>query len=244
MQKITSKANERVKHLKRLFTDKDYRNQCREYPVEGLRGLDGLQNLRELYVRDDVAVPKAGDVPVHIVVPEVFNSIADTENSQGIIAVAGMAIQDAAQLQPGKRYLLLDRIQDPGNMGTLIRTACAFGFSGIIVMKGCVDPYAPKVVRSAASALGKIDLFRCDDPAQLSGHTVIGADMNGADAGAYAWPTAFILAIGNEANGLSDGVRALCSGMAAIPIAKDMESLNAAVSAAILMYAATKGRTA
>lgn len=244
MQKITSKANERIKHLKRLFTDKDYRNQCREYPVEGLRAIDGMQSVRELYVRDDVNAPKMGDVPVHIVVPEVFSSIAETENSQGIIAVAGMAVQDVAQLQQGKRYLLLDRIQDPGNMGTLIRTACAFGFSGIIVMKGCVDPYAPKVVRSAASALGKIDLFRCDDPALLSGYTVIGADMIGSDTGAYSWPAAFILAIGNEANGLSDGVRGICSAMAAIPIAKNMESLNAAVSAGILMYAATKGRIA
>jgi TrmH family RNA methyltransferase len=154
-QIITSKDNPRIKHVRKLLADKQYRYQMNEYAIEGVRALDDLRTAKELFVCEGTAVPELQGATVYVVSQHVFAHMTATENGQGIIAVAPLSLSGPDRIDPAGRYVLLDRLQDPGNMGTIIRTACAFALRGIIITPGCVDPFSPKVVRSAAGALGK-----------------------------------------------------------------------------------------
>ena len=236
MIKITSRTNDRIKHLRKLLSYRDYRYEHKEFAVEGPRALEGIKNILELYVREDVNPPDIECAKTYIVSMGAFESAASTENSQGVIAVAGLNILDASVIDKDSKYLLLDRLQDPGNMGTIIRSACAFGFKGVIITPGTVDPFSPKVTRAASGALWKIDVIKTADVESLKDFTVIAADAGGEDAGSFAWPEGFLLAVGNEAGGLSEDIRGLARKTVWIPIQTGMESLNAAVSAGILMY--------
>jgi TrmH family RNA methyltransferase len=140
-------------------------------------------------------------------------------------------------VDPGSRYVFLDRLQDPGNMGTILRTACAFGLKGAILSEGCTDPYAPKVVRAAAGALETLDIIRLNGVEELRGLFVVAADLQGEDLQRFSWPRGFVLVIGNEARGVSPTVKEAAQASVRIPLAC-VESLNAAVSAAIILYVA------
>jgi len=237
---ITSRANPRLKHLKKLIDDRDYRAASGEYAVEGVHALEGMADIRELFVADDVAVPAVNAGQIFVVARAILDQITPTENSQGVVAIAGCTVRDANALNKDARYVLLDRLQDPGNMGTIARACCAFGFQGLIVTPGCVDPFAPKVVRAAAGAVGKLDIIRIASLHELQGHTLIVADRRGQDVGCFAWPGSFILVIGNEGGGPSKEARLAATATVAIPMSGCMESLNAAIAAGILLYCATQ----
>lgn len=239
---ISSRANPRIQHLKKLLRDREYRYAEGQYVVEGLRALDGIARAEAVFVSDDAAVPPVPADEVYIVDREILHQVAATENSQGVLAVLKLDLRDARSIDRRARYVLLDRLQDPGNMGTIIRTAAAFGVKGIIVTAGSVDPFSPKVVRSAAGALRQLEVIGIDRPEQLQDCTVVATDAGGQDIARAVWPQSFILAVGNEANGLSDGIRARASMTVAIPMPGCTESLNAAVAAGIMLYCATKTR--
>jgi len=236
--KLTSKSNDRIKHLKKLLTDRDYRYEQKEFAVEGLRALDGIKDALELYVREDVNPPDLDCKIVYEVSKGAFESAAVTENSQGVIAVAKLNILDASSIDKNSKYILLDRLQDPGNMGTIIRTACALGFKGVITTPGSTDPFSPKVTRAAASALWKIDVIKIENAEELAPFNIIAAETGGEDAAGFVWPDGFLLAVGSEAGGLSPEIKGIAKQTVGIPIKTSMESLNAAVSAGILMYMA------
>ena len=240
MIKITSSANDRIKHLKKLLSDRDYRYEQREFAVEGVKALDDIKNIRELFVREDVDPPEIECPKTYVVSKSAFESAASTENSQGVIAVAGLNILDVSSIDSGSKYALLDKLQDPGNMGTIIRAACAFGYRGVIITPGTVDPFSPKVTRAASGALWKIDVIKAENAESLKSFTVIAAVAGGEDAGKFEWPEGFLLAVGSEAGGLSADIGAIARKKVWIPIRKEMESLNAAVSAGILMYLSAK----
>ncbi len=235
--RITSRSNPRIVHVKKLLADKRYRYERRQYAAEGVRVLDNASAVRELFVCEGVPVPPVPCAAVHAVSPAVFKTISTTEHSQGVVAVLDMRLFGPDRIDRNGRYVLLDRLQDPGNVGTIIRTAGAFGIDGIIVTPGSADPFSPKTVRAAASVMDKIDVIAAD-AAALAGCTVIAADLRGEDARSFPWPDAFVLAIGNEANGISDEVRAVARSVVSLPLSGDIESLNAAVSAAIVLYCA------
>lgn len=237
---LSSLDNPVVKHVKKLLADKSYRYEQREYVAEGVRVLEGLSGIKTLLVRKGVQIPECGAAKIYEVDEKVFYKLSETEHSQGVLAVAEMKILDASAIDPAKRYVLLDRLQDPGNMGTIMRSACAFGRAGVIVTPGSVDPFSPKVVRAAASALGKMDVIMIDGLSGLSGFNVIAADMKGEDLSSFLWPRGFILIIGNEAGGLSDEARAVAGKFVSIPISSCVESLNAAVSGSIILYSASQ----
>ncbi|OGS35908.1 MAG: hypothetical protein A2293_17115 [Elusimicrobia bacterium RIFOXYB2_FULL_49_7] len=236
---ITSRTNARIKHLKKLMADKEYRASCGEYVIEGRRVLDTVRSPLEIYVEENAEVPAIECRKTYRVAAQVFASLASTEHSQGVIVVARIAIKGPDALDPAARYILFDALQDPGNMGSIIRTACAFGIKGVILTPGCVDPFSPKVVRSAASGIEKIDIIRIAALSELEGCTLIGADMGGKALTGFAWPSSFILAIGSEAHGLSPETRRRVSSLISIPMPGAMESLNAAVAAGILLFAAS-----
>ena len=153
---------------------------------------------------------------------------------QGVLAL--VSIPDCTPVQPQGSCLLLDGVSDPGNLGTIIRTANAAGYCDIY-LRNCADPFAPKCVRATMSGIFFVRLHIGEGVLQALGDTpLVCADMGGENVFLFSPPQKFCLVIGSEANGVSVEVRALCKYTVKIPMRHTCESLNAGVSAGILMY--------
>lgn len=170
--------------------------------------------------------------------------LATTETTQGIIAVAGIprvALEDV-QLNGRSLVVVLDAVQDPGNFGTIVRSADAFSAAMIVALPGTVDPWNPKAVRSAAGSSLRVPIVfsKLDEllaHLRVNGATLLGADMAGTSAEqALTGSAPVALALGNEGAGLSDAVRDACDALVSVPIGGAAESLNVGVAAGILMY--------
>jgi RNA methyltransferase, TrmH family len=182
-------------------------------------------------------------IAVQLVTPQEFASAAETESPQGILAIAAIPRRSLADLTltPTARILLLDGLQDPGNAGTMIRTASALGALAAVALPGTVDLWNAKVVRGAMGALfdypafpdtwAALDQFRQQAQLQLWA-----ADSSGDDVATMSPPARLGLIIGNEGSGLSDEGRARADRLVAIPIDPAVESLNAGVAAGILLH--------
>ena len=181
---------------------------------------------------------------------KLFAGLTDAGSGIGILAVIRMPAADltyAESLPAGVNILVLDRIQDPGNLGTMIRTAVAAGYGMILAMKGTADIYSAKVLRATAGMIFEIPVVYVSDAAELSnvlrtsGRRIAVTDPAGGrpyyeeDLGSNT-----ALVIGNEGNGISDDIMALADIRVTLPMKGGIESLNAAVSAAILMYEAVR----
>lgn len=182
-----------------------------------------------------------------------FRRVAQTETSQGVVAVARIhdSAEEALFAEPGANVLVLDRIQDPGNVGTLLRTAEAAGFSGAILMKGSGDAFGPKAVRAAAGSLFRLPLLFLDTAGEATdllrrhGKRVFAADGSGEcdyDDCDLAHDAAVV--IGNEGNGLSEEWLRLADVHMAIPMEGKTESLNAALAGGIILYEAYRQKRA
>jgi TrmH family RNA methyltransferase len=183
-------------------------------------------------------------VTVHEVSEGEFATAADTDAPQGVLAIGEIPERslDSVALPPRARLLFLDGIQDPGNAGTLLRTAAAFGVAATVALPGTVDLWNAKVVRSAVGSLfhhpafsgtwEALDTFRAEHAV-----AVWGADQGGEPLDAVTDPPErMALVVGNEGSGLSEQARARLERRVAIPIARGVESLNVAVAAGILLY--------
>ena len=146
-------------------------------------------------------------------------------------------------VSPKESCLLLDHIADPGNMGAIVRTANAAGYRSVYCI-GCTDPFAPKSVRSSMSGIFFTRLYFGSEEEILGAIDcpIVAGDMQGEDLFSFRAPERYALAIGNEANGLSDTVRLAAAHTVAIPMERSQESLNAAVSAGIIMYTLKYGK--
>lgn len=172
-----------------------------------------------------------------------FASAASTDSPQGVLAVARVPDRKLAELPIADhlRILVLDAVQDPGNVGTLIRTAHALGVHATISLPGTVDVWNAKVVRSAMGSLFRHFVVDAT-PEQLrsfaSDHSVAmwGADVRGEPLGAQPIPRRVALVVGNEGAGLSAEARTACDALVALEINSDVESLNVAVAAGILLH--------
>jgi RNA methyltransferase, TrmH family len=190
--------------------------------------------------------------PVHQVSESQFSYISNAQTPQGIAAVVKLPSDTYTTRLPaniGDKILLLEDIQDPGNTGTLIRTAAAFDFSGVILTDKCADPFSPKVAQATAGAV--LSLWLRTTPQYLElvreleqkDYSVLAADLNGRDAPEVMKKSKFILALGNEATGLSSALLELADHHVKIQIAREKaESLNAAVCGGILMYLSSTKR--
>ena len=234
---ITSATNSKIKHLQKLIRDRKYRYQQARFVAEGYRQLECATDIKDVYLSSAARMPTLDIAPerLHIIDQKIFNRLTDTENSQGVLAVC--ALHYETDLDATKRYVLLDTLQDPGNAGTIIRTAAAFGYDGVIVTNGCVDPFSPKVVRAAMGAVFQCAIVVLQDFSALQNYNVIAADLNGQDVESCKPENAFILAIGSEARGLSPELRSRVGKTVSIPLNNSLvDSLNAAVAAGIIMY--------
>ena len=168
---------------------------------------------------------------------DVFRFLSDEKTPQGVLC--RVKIPQTALAAPTAPCLILDGVADPGNMGAIIRTANAAGYKEIYLVDGCVDAYAPKSVRASMSGIFFTKLYqgsRAEILSTVQGVPVIVADMQGESVFHFSAPEKFALVIGNEANGVSAEMRKAAKYTVKIPMEQTQESLNAAVSAGILMY--------
>ena len=202
-------------------------------------GLFGSQSGRGLV--DEIV---ASGFPMEEVSDREMGVLSDTEHSQGVL----MAVKEppdsfaALEREPAPRVLLLDGVQDPGNVGTLVRAARAFGLSGVIALEGTVDPFNPKVVRASAGALAHIPVHRLpwiEAAAWLEekGVPLLVADAGGEDVKGFELLPSWALAVGNEGMGPREELAAKAAGVLSISMEHGVDSLNAGVAGAILLFA-------
>jgi TrmH family RNA methyltransferase len=192
-------------------------------------------------------LPLFGNFPFRVVTERQFGSLCSTKTPQGILAVIRIpddTYSEKLPSNPGDAILLLEDIQDPGNVGTLIRSAAAFDFTGVILTEKCADPFTPKCVQSTAGSVLSVWLRRRRNYLELvnrlksNQYTVVATDLNGNEEPAILRQRKkVLLALGNEAAGLSQPLRKIADHYVKIPINRDKaESLNVAICGAILMY--------
>ncbi len=190
-------------------------------------------------------LPVGADVPVYTAPEDVFTYVSPLENSPGpLFAVKIPALPETAP----RRVIVLENLQDPGNVGTILRTAAAFGCDLAVLAGECADPYNPKTVRAAMGALFRQRLIELPLSGLAAALRGWGLPLYGAALSADAADvtdtdlSAAAVAVGNEGHGLSRELLDLCDGKIIIPMAPGSESLNAAVAASILLWEMSRGR--
>ncbi|WP_282141445.1 TrmH family RNA methyltransferase [Cytobacillus oceanisediminis] len=245
MKHIQSAKNPKIKEWKKLLTKKE-RDKTETFLVEGFHLVEEAlkaNQIAEIIISENKDMPPGwdyGDIPVTMVTEEIIGQLADTETPQGIIAVCSQ--EPSSEEVKGKRFLLIDAVQDPGNLGTMIRTADAAGIDAVIVGEGSVDAYNPKVLRSAQGSHFHLPVLRgnlSDWIGRLkeSKVPVYGTALeNAREYTKYESSDSFALLVGNEGNGVNKELLANTAANLYIPIFGKSESLNVAVAAGILLY--------
>ena len=236
---ILSRQNPLVKELASL-KEKKGRRRTGTFLVEGHKMVreavtSGMDVVR-LILREDYA-GETYDLPAVRLGRDAFAAVCDEKTPQGIAAEVAIPLRSVQP--PQGRCLLLDGLQDPANVGAIIRTAVAAGYEDVY-LAGCADPFSPKSVRASMSGVFFARIMQGTQEEILSviaGMPVIAADMDGEDVFSYVAPEKFCLAVGSEGSGLSALVRSRADVTVRVPMDARTESLNAAVSAGILMYA-------
>jgi TrmH family RNA methyltransferase len=256
---LSSVNNPHVKYARSLHVRKN-RYRERSFLVEGVRlVLDALDAgavpsrvyLREAFANDQVndAVKRlaTSQVPVHRCTDAVITAIADTQTPQGVVAVFPFPDLPARADLATPLLLVVDGLKDPGNLGTLMRAALGAGVTGLYLSPQTVDPYAPKVVRAAMGAHFRLPLlrFNWDDVPKIMLEC---ANRHAAEACAKVaydqvdWRQPSALMVGSEAVGLSKEARTLATRSVAIPLSGGLESLNAGIAGAVILFEAARQR--
>lgn len=248
---IESNSNKKIKELAALQRSKKERTQAGLFVLEGDRIIrDAILTRKELvdnvYVSASYASAKGLPVDNAVIVADsVLSHVCDTVTDQGILATVRQEplLRSEDELMQKDRILVLEDIQDPGNLGTIVRTAEAAGIEAVIMSSGTVDIFSPKVVRSTMGSLLRVpftysrDILETVKSLRESGHTVYAAHLKGAsDMRKTPFDPRRAIIIGNEGRGISEPVALLADKRVFIPMQGEVESLNAAVAAAILMY--------
>ena len=246
MDRITSRTNPRIQRARSLRESK-YRKQTGCHFVEGDKlvreALSSGVELETVFVREGYAGPVDFPCETVLVTDGVMDALSTAGTPQSLCAVAktpDLALPDAFS----GTVLLLEDVQDPGNVGTMIRTAAAFGFDGVLLLGGCADPWGPKAVRASMGAVFRLPVWEREDAEetlrelQEAGLPLYAAALreDAVPAGGQSFPPELVLAIGNEGHGLSRRVLDLADTVLRIPMEPGAESLNAAAAAAVLMW--------
>ena len=256
---ITSADNPQIRHIIRLNTKARARREAGCFAVEGIRifrevppALREQVYVSETFMREHGEV--LGEVSAEVVADRLFPKMCDTQTPQGILTVARMPQYTREQLLgregTAPLVLLLEDLQDPGNVGTILRTAEGAGVTGVFLSSRTADIFSPKVIRSTMGSVFRVPFRQEPDleelAAWLAGRNVVSYAAHLAGTAAYTEPdyrggTAFF--IGNEGSGLSEMLSGAAACRIRIPMEGQVESLNAAVSAAVLLYEAHRQRS-
>ncbi|MDR3329727.1 MAG: RNA methyltransferase [Mycoplasmataceae bacterium] len=254
MLKITSKDNKLIKSVKKLLDDKKYRDVTNLFIAESARVIETLIKnkvaIRNLLVSVDsryFARAKEYEnqgIDVVLLSNNIFNSLTTLSNSDGLIAVCNKP-KNIFNFTPNGKYVVLDKIQNPGNLGTIIRTAVGLNFDGVIISNDSVDIFNPTIIRSTMGACFSIPIKivtnLTDTIAQLK---KLNIKVYGTALNKTAKPldqisfgsTSIAVLFGNEGNGLKDSDLKLCDEIIYIPISNKIDSLNVSIAVGIILY--------
>ena len=257
---ITSKDNETIKHIKKL-KEKKYRDEYNEFIIEGIKMIEEAliekARIKSIIICEDCK--NQGNIPNDLmyeiakcnciyVTEKIFRTITDVSNPQGIMAIIEKNNKEEDIDYKASNFLILDNIQDPGNMGTILRTADSLNIKQVIISKGSSDVFSPKVVRSTMGAIFRISIIESEDLVKtikdLKKHkiniVVTSLDTNKSMYNIDYNKSAIV--IGNEANGVSKEIQDLADNKVKIPMIGKTESLNASVATAIILYEAMRNK--
>ena len=254
MQLITSKDNEIVKNIKKL-KEKKYRDEKKEYIIEGIKLIEEAitenAKIKMIIVCEECLKNEAIEQKLLYQIAKynciyvnekVFTSITDVKNPQGMLAVIEMENGEEVINYNDDVIFVLDGIQDPGNLGTILRTIDSAGLSQVIVSKDTVDAYNPKVVRSTMGAIFRVkviesqDIIRTMKNIKKHKYEILVTSLEATDNIYDIDYTKKMIVIGNEANGVSQAVLDIADEKIKIPMLGKTESLNAAVATSIIAY--------
>lgn len=245
MQTITSRSNAAVKHVKKLGNEREYRTAVGEFVCDGLRCLREAvtceSTITAVFATSDKLADEFPNLPITLVSQELLEYLSPLKSAQDVVFTC--KLKQTHAVSPAARNVVLDGIQDPGNVGTIIRSASAFGVDSVILVNACADLYNPKTVRATMGAIFRQNVVAVTlkelQSLTESGMVLFGAalddeaprldraDLSGAS-----------IAIGSEGAGLSREVLDLCKTKVFIPMETGTESLNAAIAASIIMWEA------
>lgn len=254
MQIISSKDNELIKHIKKL-KDKKHRDESNEYIIEGVKLIEEAvkenARIKKIIVCEDTT--RTYEIPTHImyeiakyecvyVTDKIFASITQVTNPQGIMAIIEKGDTDAQIDYTQDIIVALDDVQDPGNLGTILRTVDSIGLNQIIVSKGTADTFNSKVVRSTMGAIFRVKIIEVENLPQAikemrKHHFKLMVTSLQTENSIYDIKfNKKIIVIGNESNGVSKEIQEMADEKAKIPMLGKTESLNASVAAGVVMY--------
>lgn len=244
MDIISSRKNPLVAHLRKLGNNRAYRRQCKEFICDGVKLLkDALASRLEIIMVLFSGQPPRlpGNIRSVKVSDDIIGHLSFFKSPQNIVFVCRIPYNDY-DIKPG-RHLVLENMQDPGNVGTIIRTANAFGVESIILTGDCADPYSPKSVRASMGAVFRQKIIEKDQDKLLDMLSEYGIplyssalDEDSVNLCTAPLPRSLALAIGNEGQGLSERLLDASIRKLVIPMENETQSLNAATAAAILMW--------
>lgn len=260
MNIISSKDNTLVKHINKLLKSSKYRKENKSFVAEGLRVcFDAYLSEAEIeaVVYTERAFKKNRDLlsqiisvsnKKYIVTESVFSALSDTKTPQGVLCIIKTLDKSTLfdTIKNSGKFLALDNIQDPSNLGTILRTAEAVGINAVVLSRDCCDIYSPKVVRGSMGAVFRLNYLICNSVAQfISEQNGVKSYAAVVDSGAkkvneIVFDSSCIVCIGNEGNGLKQSTIDACDENITIPMPGRAESLNASVAAGILMWEMVK----
>lgn len=259
---ITSTSNAKIKRIVQLRKKKKARDAEGVFLVEGIRMFREIPEklLQEIYISESCEGKEGKEIRrrasacgirPELVSDGVFAYLSDTQTPQGILCVVGQLFYSLEEVADAScpHMLVLDRLQDPGNVGTILRTAEGAGVTGILLDGECADIYNPKTIRSTMGSIFRMPFYYIQDLEEgirylkKRGICTYAAHLEGKrayDEEDYRKPCAFL--IGNEGNGLRPEIADLADTYIRIPMAGEVESLNAAIASAVLMFEAGRQR--
>lgn len=255
---ITSSANEKIKEVNKLIKASKERKKKELYVVEGIRMFVEIPktDMVQIFVAESAYDSYKGKIDEfglepYVISDKLFWEISDTDTPQGIMAVVKMkkqSLEDILNREERPCLFVIEKLQDPGNLGTIIRTSEGAGITGIILSNDSVDVYNPKVIRATMGAIFRVPVYvsknLIEDIEEIKRHkiSVYGAHLEGKNIYESSFIEGCAFLIGNEGNGLSDEISASADKLIRIPMKGKLESLNAAASAAIIGYEVLRQR--
>lgn len=250
---ITSRENPLIKLVAALQVSSEKRKRNGLFVLEGLRickdACDNGIKFDKLIVSDAAAEKYAADTEkfslisdeCHKIPDSLFKKISDTKTPQGIIAVAKMPVTGSCGIDKNGKYIALENVSDPSNLGAISRTAEALGVNGIILSSDGCDPYSPKALRASMGTLLRVPVFVTESFAETLKSTGLKryacvVDKTAESIKEQSFENGSVVMIGNEANGLTDSAKQSADVLVTIPMTGRAESLNAAAAAAIAMW--------
>ena len=260
MQQITSKENKIIKHIIKL-KEKKYRKEYNEYIIEGAKivqeAIQEKSKIKQIIISENAIntdliqnhLKEELQKIDYIQVPsKIFKLISEVEKPQGILAIIEKEKQEENIDVNQDIILALDDLQDPGNLGTIIRTADSVGLKQILISKGTTEAYNPKVIRSTMGAIFRVKIIECENlketlkRLQKNNFKIMVTDLN-TDKSIYDIKLQKkVIIIGNEANGVSEEIKNIADTRAIIPMFGKTESLNASVATAVILYEAMRNQ--